>query len=100
MSAKLFEAALGISEPWFVRGLDFDTAKKILTLNVDFKPGQRFAVPGVESAHQVHDTQIKRYRHMNFFQHECYLEVRVPRVRLPNGKVRQVEPEISSQGPY
>ena len=35
----------------------------------------------------------KRYRHLNFFQHECYLEVRVPRVRLPDGGIRQVEPD-------
>jgi len=40
----------------------------------------------------VHDTQTKRLRHLNFFQHECFLEVRVPRVRLPNGRVRLVEP--------
>jgi hypothetical protein len=33
----------------------------------------------------VHDTQIKGLRHLNFFQHECHLEVRVPRVRLPDG---------------
>jgi hypothetical protein len=32
-------------------------------------------------------------RHLNFVQHECYLEVRVPRMRLPNGKVPPVEPE-------
>ena len=35
---------------------------------------------------------MKRYRHLNFFQHECFLEVRVPRVTLPDGNVRQVEP--------
>ena len=35
----------------------------------------------------------KRYRHLNFFQHECYLEVRILRVKLPDGAVRQVEPE-------
>lgn len=35
----------------------------------------------------------KRYRHLNFFQHECYLEVRVPRVRLPDGGIRLVEPD-------
>ena len=40
----------------------------------------------------MHDTQIKRLRHLNFFQHECFLEVRVPRVRLPDGSVRLVEP--------
>ena len=40
----------------------------------------------------AHDTVTKRYRHLNFFQHECFLEVRVPRVKLPDGSVRQVEP--------
>jgi hypothetical protein len=29
--------------------------------------------------HRVHDTQTKRLRYLNFFQHECYLEVRTPR---------------------
>ena len=41
----------------------------------------------------AHDTVSKRYRHLNFFQHECHLEVRTPRVRLPGGGIRQVEPE-------
>lgn len=42
--------------------------------------------------HPVHDTQTKRYRHLNFFQHECILDVRVPRVKLPDGAVRLIEP--------
>ena len=74
-------------------GVDFDVAKKVLTITVDFVAGSRFAVPGVAGAHPVHDTVAKRYRHLNFFQHECYLEVRVPRVRLPDGGIRQVEPD-------
>ena len=93
MSAKLFEAALGIAEPWFIQGVDFDAAKKTLTIGVDFIAGSRFAVPGVEGAHPAHDTITKRYRHLNFFQHECYLQVRMPRVRLPDGGVRLVEPD-------
>lgn len=93
MHAKLFEAALGITDPWRVAGVDFDAARKALTISVDFVAGSRFAVPGVAGAHPVHDTVAKRYRHLNFFQHECYLEVRVPRVRLPEGGIRQVEPD-------
>ena len=93
MHAKLFEAALGITDPWRVGGVDFDAARKVLTIAVDFVAGSRFAVPGVAGAHPVHDTVSKRYRHLNFFQHECYLEVRVPRVRLPDGGIRQVEPD-------
>ena len=93
MSTKLFEAALGIVEPWYVQGVDFDAGKKTLTIGVDFVAGSRFSVPGVAGEHPAHDTVTKRYRHLNFFQHECYLEVRMPRVRLPDGGVRLVEPD-------
>lgn len=92
MQNKIFEAALGIAEPWFIQGVDFDAKRKALSIQIDFIAGSRFAYPGIEGAHPVHDTQIKHYRHLNFFQHECYLEVRVPRIRLPDGKVALIEP--------
>jgi transposase len=92
MTEKLFETALGISAPWYVAATDFNAQARTLTVRVDFAPGSRFAIPGVDGEHPVHDTLPKRYRHLNFFQHECFLEVRVPRVRLPDGAVRQVEP--------
>ena len=90
---QLFEAALGIKAPWYVQGVDFDAARRELTIAVDFVAGTRFPYPGLAGEHPAHDTQIKRLRHLNFFQHECYLEVRVPRVRLPDGSVRLVEPD-------
>ena len=93
MQNQLFEAALGLAKPWYVNGVDFDAAKKTLTINVDFVAGTRFAAPGVACAHPVHDTQIKRLRHLNFFQHECFLEVRTPRVKLPDGRVVLIEPD-------
>lgn len=92
MTDKLFEAALGVALPWQVTGTDFDALAKTLTIRVDFVAGSRFAVADVAGQHPVHDTVVKRYRHLNFFQHECFLEVRVPRVKLPDGSVRQVEP--------
>lgn len=93
MHNQLFEAALGVVSPWFVQGVDFDAAKKTLTIVIDFAAGSRFAHPGAAGLHPVHDTQVKRYRHLNFFQHECYLEVRTPRVKLPDGRVVLVEPD-------
>ena len=92
MSEKLFESALGIGAPWFVAKVDFNAAARVLTIGVDFKRGARFGVEGAPGEHPVHDTVTKRYRHLNFFQHECFLEVRVPRVKLPDGRVVQVEP--------
>ncbi|MBX3668777.1 MAG: ISL3 family transposase [Rhodocyclaceae bacterium] len=90
---RLFEVALGISQPWFVQSIGFDQTKRVLTIGVDFVAGSRFAHPDAQGEHPVHDTRQQRYRHLNFFEHECYLEVRVPRVRLPDGAVRQVEPD-------
>jgi len=45
----------------------------------------------------VHNTVTKTYRHLNFFQHACELEVRVPRVKLPDGKVMQITPPWSGK---
>ncbi|MEI6738231.1 MAG: ISL3 family transposase [Pseudomonadota bacterium] len=97
MYNKIFEAALNIADPWFVQGIEFDESKKLLTIGIDFVAGTRFPHPEAAGLHPVHDTQIKRFRHLNFFQHECFLEVRVPRVRLPDGKVRVVDPKWAGQ---
>jgi transposase len=93
MQNQLFEAALGIGQPWFVRDVDFDPTRKTLTIRIDFAAGTRFPAAGVAGVHAVHDTQTKRLRHLNFFQHECFLEVRIPRVKLPDGRVVQAAPD-------
>jgi transposase len=93
MHSKLFEAALGVSDPWFVSAVDFDVAAKRLTVQIDFTAGSRFPHREIAGEHPVHDTVAKRYRHLNFFQHDCYLEVRTPRIKLPDGRVALVEPD-------
>jgi transposase len=97
MTTKVFEAALGIIAPWSVGAVEFDEVTKVLTVPVDFTPGTRFTVSGHEGLHPVHDTVVKTYRHLNFFQHECHLRVRTPRVKLPNGSVRLVEPDFAGR---
>lgn len=97
MHDRLFEAALGIAAPWFVGAVRFDEPTKVLTVQIDFKAGTRFGVEGAVGERPVHDTITKRYRHLNFFQHECVLEVRTPRVKLPDGSERQVKPPFSGK---
>jgi len=96
-SEELLETALGVHSPWYIRETRFDEQAQVLTLEIDFRRGTRFTHPDAQGEHPVHDTQVKRYRHLNFFQHECYLEVRVPRIRLPDGSVRLVEPPWAGQ---
>ena len=81
----LFEAALGVSSPWYVCGSTFDVKAGTLTIRIDSHLGSRFNHRSVAGEHPAHDTLTKRYRHLKFFQHECFLEVRVPRVKLPDG---------------
>src|SRR5579872_3181137 len=99
MVTKLFEEALGIEKPWYVTNLDFDPAKRLLTIEVDFEAGARFAAPDGEVAGTfgVYDTEIKQYRHLSFFQHDCILSVRVPRVMLPDGRTRVITPPWSGK---
>ncbi len=97
MHDRLFEAALGIAPPWSVTGVRFDEPAKVLTVAIDYAAGSRFSVPGVAGEHPVYDSLTKRYRHLNFFQHECELEVRTPRVKLPDGSVRLVEPPFAGK---
>jgi hypothetical protein len=97
MHDKLFEAALGVLRPWYVAGVEFDDSAKLLTLRVDFEPGARFAANGTAGEHPVHDAVDRTYRHLNFFQHECHLRVRTPRVRLPDGSLCLIKPSFAGR---
>lgn len=70
-SKHLFEAALGVRALWYVRETIFDAEGKLLTIRVSFRSGNSFSHAETAGEHPVHDTQIKRYRHLNFFQYVC-----------------------------
>jgi transposase len=87
----LFQRALGLEEPWEVVGVEFDAGQRRLDLRIDFPKGARFACPecGVGGC-EVHDTEGKTWRHLDFFEHQAYLSARVPRVMCSEHGTRQV----------
>lgn len=92
----LFEQALSISAPWLITDMSFDEKGSRLDIHLDFGRGSRFAdEDGVLCP--VHDTVDKTWRHLNFFQHECYLHARVPRIKRDDGKVKQITPDWSGK---
>jgi transposase len=94
----LFKVALGISTPWRVMSVDFDATRKRLDIRLEFARGTQFPVTvgegdaAKEVLCPVYDTELKSWRHLNFFEHECHLHARVPRVTTPEGRVVMVLP--------
>lgn len=87
----LFERALQLEEPWKVSEIEFDQAAGILKLCLDFPKGSRFSCPKCRKEVKAYDTEQKRWRHLNFFQYECVLEARVPRINCETDGILQVE---------
>lgn len=87
----LFQRALGLQPPWGVVDVEFDAEEKRLDLRIDFAKGSKFPCPECARAEcPVHDTEIQMWRHLDFFQHQAYLQARVPRVRCPEHGVKRV----------
>jgi len=64
-----------------------------LDIYLDFSRGSVFTYKEDENETtglKAYDTKEKQWRHLNFFEHECYLHARVPRVKLPDGKVKLI----------
>jgi transposase len=95
----LFSKALGIEAPWLITGITFDSSKKRLDINVDFIRGATFkhedATTGDVKEYKAYDTKVKTWRHLNFFEHECYLNVRTPRIKPDAGGTLLILPPWS-----
>jgi len=95
MTKELFQMALNVTTPWYVSDLKFDVETKRLDIYIDFKVGSEFEYYDKEEDKEIvglkaYDTKNKSWRHLNFFEHECYLHARVPRVKLPSGKTKLI----------
>ncbi len=63
--------------------LDTSTQPHQLHLEVAGDRGARYPCPQCAALCPAHDFSEKRWRHLNFFQHECYITASVPRVTGP-----------------
>ena len=76
----LLHLALALTPPLHVSGADFDEQARRLDIHIYFTRGDRFPCPHCHAADcQVHDTEPRTWRHLDFFQHQAYLNARVPR---------------------
>jgi transposase len=93
-STQIFEMALGLQKPWYVKEIKMGLAEgKIqgqIDIYLDFGKGFKFK-DKTGNAQKIHDTVERSWQHLNFFQHTCYLHARVPRIVNSEDKVVNVE---------
>ena len=83
---------LGIQSPWKLveQRLDTDKTPHELHLTVKAERGTKYDCPECSKSCSAHDFQEKEWRHLNFFQHHCYIHASVPRVKCEEHGVKQV----------
>ena len=89
---KLFEIALNIEDPLYIKEINFNKDTGELHLYIDFKKGAKFACKVCGREVPVYDTTDKEWRHLNFFQYKAFLHFRTPRTNCPEHGVLLMEP--------
>ena len=92
-STEIFEKALQLQLPWEVKCVTFkkgDTLElSILEIEIGFKKGSKFK-DKIGNESNVHDTIERSWQHLNFFQHQCFITAKVPRIKTNTGQVETV----------
>jgi hypothetical protein len=91
---------LGLQEPWHLVGQHLDTTKnpKELQLEIAAERGSQYPCPHCQKMCSAHDFTEKKWRHLNFFQHHCYISAKVPRVKCHEHGVSQVSVPWAREG--
>jgi transposase len=88
-SEALMSMALGLELPWKIKSVELKKgASECPELHIDigFTRGSRFP-DGEGKLCPVHDTQSRRWQHLNFFEHACFIHCDVPRIKTSEGKI-------------
>jgi len=90
---QILTLGLGLEAPWILKNQHLDTSLSPhrLDLYVEAERGSLYPCPECGKACPAHDFADKTWRHLNFFQHLCYLHARVPRTKCPEHGVKRIE---------
>ena len=97
-STNIFQIALGLKDPWNVSSVRFeDTGTcKELHIDISFKKGSNF-LGDDGNAYTAYDTVERKWQHLNFFEHRCFIHAKVPRIRY-DGKTHNIEVPWARKG--
>jgi transposase len=87
----IFEQALGLTDPWNITDVEFSAELKRLDIQLGYKKGCKFHCSKCSKKLSIYSTNKRTWKHLNFFQHEAYLHLKLPRIKCIDCKaVRNV----------
>ena len=91
MDEKTFlETILGFSKPWYIT--EMEQTEKTVEIKLDYPKGTRFQCTACGTFCATFDSKWKEYRHLDLWQYQTLLKVRIPRIKCDcNGKKTTVE---------
>jgi transposase len=78
--------------------LDVDKQPHELHRTVGSDRGSKYACPVCGASCAAHDLREKAWRHLNFFQHHCYIHASVPRVKCAEHGVQLADVPWAHKG--
>jgi transposase len=88
---ELYEALLGLKNPWRVTKVKLDSAAGRVDVWVEDSPGTKWDCPECKIKASVYDHSEERvWRHLDTCQFGTYIHARMPRVKCSDHGIRQV----------
>lgn len=97
---QIFSLGLGLTPPWKLidQRLELENDPHELHLRIQADRGSQFPCPECGDLCKAHDFKELTWRHLNFFQHHCYLTAPVPRIKCPKHGVKSIEVPWARKG--
>ena len=97
---QIFSLGLGLTPPWKLVEQHLDVHKKPheLHLRLQADRGSLFPCPDCGKKCKAHDYKEFTWRHLNFFQHHCYLTAPVPRTNCQEHGVKRIQVPWAREG--
>jgi transposase len=100
LSDDVLSLGLGLTPPWKLidQHLDRDKRRNELHIELSADRGTLFGCPDCGKACKAHDFSDFTWRHLNFFQHHCYITARVPRTNCPEHGIKRIAVPWAREG--
>ncbi len=99
----IFTLALGLKDPWSVSRVEMipseaEAMRSELHISVERREDSTLPCPLCARECTAHDASQRTWRHLNFFQHRCYIHAPLVQITCPDHAVQTVEVPWAREG--